>query len=184
MTGGLIFLGIIIILIFVFIAYYNKFIKLRNQADESFSGIDVQLKRRHDLIPNIVETVKGYAKHEASTLEKVVQARNIAMSATSVEDKAKAENMITGALKSLFALSENYPDLKANQNFINLQNTLSEIEDNIQNARRYYNAVVRDYNILCESFPSLIVANIFNFKKREFFEIEETERENVKVNFN
>lgn len=184
MTSGLIFLGIIIILIFVFIAYYNKFIKLRNQADESFSGIDVQLKRRHDLIPNIVETVKGYAKHEASTLEKVVQARNIAMSATSVEDKAKAENMITGALKSLFALSENYPDLKANQNFINLQNTLSEIEDNIQNARRYYNAVVRDYNILCESFPSLIVANIFNFKKREFFEIEETERENVKVNFN
>ncbi|MCB4205462.1 LemA family protein [Deferribacterales bacterium Es71-Z0220] len=184
MTGGLIFLGIIVILVFAFIAYYNKFIKLKNQADESFSGIDVQLKRRHDLIPNIVETVKGYVKHEASTLEKVVQARNIAMSANSVEDKAKAENMITGALKSLFALSESYPDLKANQNFISLQNTLSEIEDNIQNARRYYNAVVRDYNILCESFPSVIIANIFNFKKREFFEIEETERENVKVNFN
>lgn len=183
MTTGLIFLGIIIVIIFAFIAYYNKFIKLKNQADESFSGIDVQLKRRHDLIPNLVETVKGYAKHEASTLEKVVQARNMAMSASSVEEKAKAENMITGALKSLFALSESYPELKANENFINLQNSLSEIEDNIQNARRYYNAVVRDYNILCEAFPSVIVANIFNFKKREFFEIEEAERENVKVNF-
>ena len=180
---GYIVLGVIVILILAFIAYYNKFIKLKNQVDESWSGIDVQLKRRHDLIPNLVETVKGYAKHEKETLEKVIKARNMAINATSVEEKAQAENMLTGALKTIFALSENYPDLKANENFMNLQNTLSEIEDNIQNARRYYNAVVRDYNILCESFPSVIIANMFGFKKREFFEIEEAERENVQVKF-
>lgn len=183
MNSAIIFTLLIVVLVAMFIFYYNKFIRLGNQGDESFSGIDVQLKRRHDLIPNIVETVKGYAKHESSTLEKVVQARNMAMNAVGVEHKAQAENMITGALKSLFALSESYPDLKANQNFINLQNTLSEIEDNIQNARRYYNAVIRDFNILCESFPSVIVAKMFNFSKRAFFEINETERENVKVSF-
>lgn len=180
---GYIILGLIILIILGLIYYYNKFIKLKNQVDESWSGIDVQLKRRYDLIPNLVETVKGYAKHEKETLENVIKARNMAMNATNVEEKAQAENMLTGALKTIFALAENYPDLKANENFLNLQNTLNEIEDNIQNARRYYNAVVRDYNILCESFPSVIIANMFNFKKREFFEIEEKERENVKVSF-
>lgn len=184
MSSAMIFTLVIVVLAAMFIYYYNKFIKLGNQADESFSGIDVQLKRRHDLIPNLVETVKGYAKHESTTLEKVITARNMAMNATGVQNKAQAENMITGALKSLFALSENYPDLKANQNFMSLQSTLSEIEDNIQNARRYYNAVVRDFNILCESFPSVIVGKIFNFTKREFFEINEAERENVKISFN
>lgn len=184
MSSAMIFTLVIVVLAAMFIYYYNKFIKLGNQGDESFSGIDVQLKRRHDLIPNLVETVKGYAKHESTTLEKVISARNMAINATGVQNKAQAENMITGALKSLFALSESYPDLKANQNFMSLQSTLSEIEDNIQNARRYYNAVVRDFNILCEAFPSVIVGKIFNFTKREFFEINEAERENVKVSFN
>ncbi|KAA0257343.1 LemA family protein [Deferribacter autotrophicus] len=183
MTLGYIIIGLIILLFLMLIYYYNKFVKLKNQVDESWSGIDVQLKRRYDLIPNLVETVKEYAKHEKETLENVVKARNMAMNAKNVEEKAQAENMLTGALKTIFALAENYPDLKANKNFLNLQNTLSEIEDNIQNARRYYNAVVRDYNILCEAFPSVIIANMFGFKKREFFEIEEAERKNVKVKF-
>jgi LemA protein len=178
-----IILAIIVLIIIGFIFYYNKFIRLKNQAEESFSGIDVQLKRRHDLIPNLVEIVKGYAKHEKETLEKVIQARNMAINAQSVEDKAQAENMLTGALKTIFALSESYPNLKANTNFLDLQQTLSEIEDNIQLARRYYNAVTRDYNVLCESFPSVLIANIFGFKKRAFFEIEEAEKENVKISF-
>lgn len=151
--------------------------------DESWSGIDVQLKRRYNLIPNLVETVKGYAKHEKQTLENVVKARNMAMGTQNVKEKAQAENMLTGALKTIFALAENYPNLKANQNFLGLQKTLAEIENDIQNARRYYNAVVRDYDILCEAFPTVIIANMFNFKKYEFFEIEEAERENVKVSF-
>ncbi|MGA1847192.1 LemA family protein [Deferribacter abyssi] len=184
MTIGLIIIGLITFLVILFIYYYNKFIKLKNQVDESWSGIDVQLKRRYDLIPNLVETVKGYAKHEKETLENVIKARNMALNAKNVEEKAHAENMLTSTLKTIFALAENYPDLKANQNFLNLQNTLYEIEENIQNARRYYNAVVRDYNILCEAFPSLIIANMFGFKQRDFFEIkEEMERKNVKVKF-
>lgn len=166
-----------------FIYYYNKFVKLKNQAEESLSDIDVQLKRRYDLIPNIVETVKGYASHEKDTLQKVIEARNFAQKATAVSDKAIAENMLSGALKNLFALSESYPELKANQNFLDLQKTLSEIEDNLQLARRYYNAVVRDFNILCEAFPSVVIANMFGFKKKDFFEIEEKEKENVKVSF-
>ena len=180
---GYIILGIIIILIIYFIAQYNSVVKLKNQAEEAWSSIDVQLKRRHDLIPNIVETVKGYAKHERETFENVTKARNMAMNAKDVKEKAEAENFLTGTLKSLFALSENYPELKANQNFLQLQNTLSEIEDNIQNARRYYNAVVRDLNTKIETFPSNIIANIFNFKKREYFEIAEEEKEPVKVKF-
>jgi LemA protein len=183
MSTGIIILIIIAVIVLAFIFYYNKFIKLKNQADESWSGIDVQLKRRYDLIPNLVETVKGYAAHEKDTLEKVVQARNMAMNATGVEEKAKAENFLSSTLKSIFALSENYPDLKANTNFLELQNTIKEIEDSLQMARRYYNAIVRDYNIACESFPSVIIANIFNFKKREFFEIDESEKENIKIKF-
>jgi LemA protein len=175
--------GVVLIIFLWFIGVYNSFIRLKNQADESWSGIDVQLKRRYDLIPNLVETVKGYAAHEKQTFEKVVQARNMAMNAQSLPDKAQAENMISGALKSIFALAENYPELKANQNFLELQKSLSEIEDNIQLARRYYNAVVRDFNILCEGFPSVIVANMFGFKKRAFFEIAESEKQNVKVQF-
>lgn len=176
-------LALIFFVVILVVFYYNKFVKLKNQADESLSGIDVQLKRRYDLIPNIVETVKGYASHEKETLQKVIEARSLAQNAKGLAEKASAENMLTGALKSLFAIAESYPDLKANQNFLELQKTLSEIEDNLQLARRYYNAVVRDYNILCEAFPSVVIANVFGFSKREFFEIEAKERENVKVSF-
>lgn len=165
--------------------FYNNLIKLRTTSDEALSGIDVQLKRRYDLVPNLVETVRGYAKHEESTFEKVVEARSIAMGVTSndITMKAQAENVLTSSLKSLFALAESYPDLKANQNFLELQNSLNDIEDAIQNSRRYYNAVVKDYNVQCEVFPSVIVAKFFSFNKKDFFMIDEQERENVKVDF-
>ena len=180
----LIILGIIVLLVIYFISIYNSLVKLRNQAEEAFSSIDIQLKRRHDLIPNLVETVKGYASHEKETLTKVIEARNNAMTASgNLEKRAEAENFLTSTLKSLFALSENYPQLKANENFLQLQNSLNEIEDNIQNARRYYNAVVRDLNTKIETFPSNIVASMFNFKHKEYFEIEEEEKEPVKVKF-
>ena len=175
----------IVVFVFIFaIASYNGLVSLRNQADESWSGIDVQTKRRYDLIPNLIETVKGYAAHEKDTLDRVIKARNSAMGAQSTEAKADAENILSGALKTVFALSEAYPDLKANQNFLDLQKTLAEVEDNIQNARRYYNAVVRDLNTKCETFPSVFIANSFGFKKRTFFESQPAERENVKVSFN
>ena len=175
--------GIVLVLLLWYILTYNGFIRLKNQADESWSGIDVQLKRRYDLVPNLVETVKGYAAHEKTTFENVTKARTQAMGAQTVEDRAKAENMLTGTLKSLFAVAENYPELKANQNFLDLQTNLTEIENQIQMARRYYNAVVRDYNVMCESFPSMIVAGMGHFQKRAFFEIAEAEKENVKVKF-
>ena len=180
---GYIILGLVIIIILFIIFQYNSLVKLKNQAEEAWSSIDVQLKRRYDLIPNLVETVKGYAKHEKETLENVIKARNMAINATNITEKAEAENFLTGTLKSLFALSENYPELKANQNFLKLQDSLTEIEDYIQNARRYYNAVVRDLNTKIETFPSNIIANIFNFKKRDYFEISEKEKEAVKVKF-
>lgn len=179
----MIFLAVIFILILYFIMIYNGFIRLKNQADEAWSGIDVQLKRRYDLIPNLVETVKGYAKHEKEAFEKVTAARSQAISAQGVQEQAKAENMLSGALKSLFALAEAYPELKANQNFLDLQGRLGELEDQIQMARRYYNGVVRNYNIHCESFPSVIVAGMFSFRKKDFFEIDEGEKANVKVAF-
>lgn len=174
---------LIIFLILFFIYFYNRFIKLKNHIDEALSSIDVQLKRRYDLIPNLVEIVKGYAAHERDTLERVISARNIAQNARSLKERAEAENVLSDALKTIFALAESYPDLKANQNFLDLQKTLTEIEDNIQFARRYYNAEVRDYNILCEAFPSNIIASMFMFKRREFFEIKESEREGVKIKF-
>lgn len=167
---------------------YNGFISLRTRADEAWADIDVQLKRRYDLIPNLVEAVKGYAGHESSVFEEVTKARTAAMAAEQSGDPAKmaqSENMLSGALKSLFAVSEAYPDLKANQNFLNLQTELSDTENKIQAARRFYNANVRDLNIKTESFPSNVVASMFKFEKREFFEIEEgsEEKENVKVSF-
>lgn len=175
--------GILLLVIIWFIATYNGFIRLNNMTDEAWSGIDVQLKRRYDLLPNLVESVQGYARHEKSTFEKVVQARNQAMEASSVGQKAEAENILSGALKSLFALAESYPDLKASQNFIDLQKNLAEIEDTIQLARRYYNANVRDLNVQCQSFPSVMIAGIFNFKTREFFEAATSEREGPKIKF-
>jgi LemA protein len=181
LTWFLIFLAIVAI---VGVTIYNSLVKMRTQAHGAWADIDVQLKRRWDLIPNLVETVKGYASHERDTLEAVIEARNRAMSASGPADKAQAENMLTGALKSLFALSEAYPQLRAVESFTNLQGTLEEIENAVQNSRRYYNAVVRDYNIKTEQFPSVLVANAFRFEKEEFFELdEETQREAPEVDF-
>jgi LemA protein len=165
-------------------AIYNGLVRLRVQADNAWADIDVQLKRRYDLVPNLVETVKGYAAHESGTLEAVVQARNSAMAAQGPAQKADAENMLSGALRQLFALSEAYPQLRAVESFTALQATLTQLEDTIQNARRYYNAVVRDFNTKIQTFPSNIVAGMFNFKPREFFEVSApAEREVPKVSF-
>jgi len=163
---------------------YNRLVRLRNQSESAWADIDVQLKRRYDLIPNLVETVKGYASHERDTLEAVIAARNRAMGATGPAEQAKAENMLTGALKSLFALSEAYPQLRAVEGFTSLQGSLEAIERDVQSARRYYNAVVRDLNTAVEQFPSNLVANAFRFVKQEFFELtDEAEREAPKVEF-
>jgi len=159
---------------------YNKFVSLRAGMDASWSDIDVQLKRRYDLIPALVDTVKGYKEYEAGTLEKVVKARQQGLSAHSMDEKAAASNALSGALGKLFALAEAYPDLKANTNFLHLQGELSGIEDAIQNARRYYNAIVRDYNAKTESFPDLFVAQKFNFTARNYFELDESEADAVK----
>ncbi|OIO06997.1 hypothetical protein CO115_00810 [Candidatus Falkowbacteria bacterium CG_4_9_14_3_um_filter_36_9] len=187
MTPTLIIIGVIIILAIAVIGMYNALIKLKNRVDEAWSDIDVQLKRRYDLIPNLVETVKGYAAHEKETLEKVVQARNQAMAAQFGGDAKKqveAENALSSTLKSIFALSENYPDLKANTNFIELQRELSDTENKIQAARRFYNGNVRDFNTKLEVFPTNIMAGMLGFKSREYFEIEnKEEKENLKVKF-
>jgi LemA protein len=183
-TTTLIIIVALVVLAFVVVGIYNGLVTLKNKVDEGWADIDTQLKRRYDLIPNMVEVVKGYAKHEKGTFEAVTKARSMAMGATTPEEKAKAENMLTGTLKTLFAIAENYPELKANANFMELQNTLKEIEEHIQLSRRYYNATVRDLNTKIELFPNNIFAGILGFKKREYFEIErEEERENVKVSF-
>ena len=172
------------ILILWAIVIFNGFVRLKHRVNEAWSDIDVQLKRRHNLIPNLIETVKGYAKHEKGLFEKVTQARTNAVSAKGVEEKGKAENMLSNTLKTLFAVAENYPDLKANVNFLDLQRELSDTENKIQAARRFYNGNVRDLNIKAERFPSRIIAGMFRFKKREFFEIEEAgERKVPKVKF-
>lgn len=175
---------LIIIFIAVWISLRNKLFRLKNQVEEAWSTIDVQLKKRYDLIPNLVETVKGYAKHESGTLEAVIKARNIAISAKTTDEKINAENALSGTLKSLFKLKEAYPELKANQNFIDLQNQLRNIEDEIASARRYYNAVVREFNTRLEIFPSNIVARRIRLEKQKYFELDsEEERKNVKVQF-
>ena len=179
-----IILGAIAIIIFWFIAVYNGLIRLKNQTDEAWSDIDVQLKRRYNLIPNLVETVKGYATHEREVFEKVTEARASAMNTQAPVDKAKAENMLSGALKSLFAVAENYPELKASQNFAKLQDELSDTENKIQAARRFYNGNVRDFNIKLQTFPNNMVAGMLGFNKREFFELgEEGELKNPEVKF-
>ena len=183
MTGWII-LGVLVVIVVFLISMYNGLVRLKVTCDNAWADIDVQLKRRYDLIPNLVETVKGYAAHEKGTLEAVINARNRAMSATGPADKAQAENMLSGALKSLFALAEAYPQLRAIESFTSLQNSLTQIEDTVQNARRYYNAVVRDLNTKIAQFPSNIIAGMFNFKPREFFEISApVEREVPKVSF-
>lgn len=163
---------------------YNGLITLKNRVDEAWSDIDVQLKRRYDLIPNLVETVKGYATHEQGTLEKVIEARNSAMAQSGHDaSKAQAENELSSTLKSIFALSESYPDLKANQNFMKLQDELSDTENKIQAARRFYNGNVRDFNTKIEVFPNNAINNILKFKKYDFFEANATEKENIQVKF-
>lgn len=186
MTFVYILIALIVLIILWAIALYNRFVRFNVRTDEAWADIDVQLKRRYDLIPNLIETVKGYATHEKETLQNVTEARTKAMGAQSVEEQAQAENMLTGALKSLFAVSESYPDLKANTNFLELQRELSDTENKIQAARRFYNTNVRDLNTATQVFPGSIIAGMFNFTNRDFFELEagSEERENVKVNFN
>lgn len=174
---------VLVAVVVVAVVMYNSLVRLRQQVDGAWADIDVQLKRRYDLIPNLVETVKGYASHERDTLERVVQARSAAMSAQGPAAKAEAEGALAGALKSLFALSEAYPQLQAAGGFRDLQGTLGQIEEQVAQARRYYNAVVRDFNTRTETFPSVLVARAFGFTRREFFEVAEGEKAVPKVKF-
>jgi LemA protein len=185
--GLLLLLFIIIVVVVValwIMGAYNRLVRLRNQLDNAWAQIDVQLKRRHDLIPNLVETVKGYAKHERGTLEAVIQARNLAVNAKTVTERAQAENVLTGALKSLFAVAEAYPDLKANQNFMALQEELTGTENKVAFSRQFYNDTAMTYNTQIEVFPTNVIANMFGFGRRDFFEVKaEPEREAPKVQF-
>lgn len=186
MTIIYILLAVLVVIVGWLVLGYNAFIRLINRTKEAWADIDVQLKRRYDLIPNLVETVKGYATHEREAFENVTKARTAAMGAQSMEEHAKAENMLTGALKSIFAIAEAYPDLKASANFAKLQDELSDTENKIQAARRFYNTNVRDLNTMTESFPSNLIANWFKFGKKDFFELSESEaaaKEPVKVSF-
>ena len=178
-----IILGVVAVVAFWVIAVFNGLVVLKNRAKEAWADIDVQLKRRYDLVPNLVETVKGYAVHEKQLFEKVTQARASAMSATGAKEKAGAENMLSNTLKSLFAVSENYPDLKASTNFLELQRELTDTEDKIQAARRFYNTNVRDLSIKIESFPANTIAGAFGFKQMELFEAAGAEKEPVSVKF-
>ncbi|MCQ2412540.1 MAG: LemA family protein [Sphaerochaetaceae bacterium] len=176
---------VIVVLAMLIISTYNNCVRLKNQGEEAYAQIDAHLKQRYDLIPNLVETVKGYAKHEQGTLTAVIEARNAAMSAGTVEGKDKAEKALEGTLKTLFALSEAYPDLKANTNFTNLQNQLTKLESEILQARKYYNGVVKTFNTKIETFPASLIVGLFGgkFKKMTYLEVAEAERQNVKVQF-
>ena len=179
-----IIIGIIIVLALIFVGMYNSFIKLKNSCDEAYSTMDVYLKKRFDLIPNLVETVKGYAAHEKETLQNVIAARNNLQNASTTEEKLAGENALQGTLKTLFAVAEAYPDLKANTNFLDLQDQLKGVENDIANSRKYYNAVVKQFNTKCEMFPSNIIASIFHFEKKPMFEVDSAEeRKNVEVKF-
>ena len=180
-------IAVIVIILFLLITVvhmYNNLVSLRNRVKNSYSQIDVQLKRRNDLIPNLVETVKGYAGHEKGIFEEVSKARSSLMNASNIQETSKTDGELTGALKSLFAVAENYPDLKANSNFQQLQSELSETEDKISYSRQFYNDVVLKYNNECEKFPSSLIANTFNFKKAEFFEASDSDKAVPEVDFN
>jgi LemA protein len=179
----IVIVAIVVLLLLIFVVQYNGLVRLRNRIDNAWSQIDVQLQRRHDLIPNLVETVKGYAAHERETLEAVVQARNQAVSAQGPAAQGQAENVLTGALSRLFALAEAYPDLKANQNFLNLQEELTSTEDRVAYARQFYNDSVLKYNNKIQTIPSNMIAGMFNFNEREYFETEEQSRETPRVQF-
>lgn len=178
-------LGIVVVILLILVGLYNSLVSAKNKVDEAWSDIEVQLKRRYDLIPNLVETVKGYARQESSVFENVTKARSLAMGAGSMQEKLKDENMLSGALKSLFAVAESYPDLKSNQNFMQMQGDLTDTEDKIQAARRFYNGNVREYNTKIQQFPGNIFASMFGFGKRDFFDIDEKgpEGQPVKVSF-
>lgn len=177
-------IGILVLILFYFVSIYNRLVKFRTMVSEGWSGIDVQLKKRHDLIPNLLEAVKGYMGYEQETLKQVIEARNTAVNAKGIADQSQAENQLQGALGKIFALAEQYPDLKASNNFIQLQDTLKEVEGNIEQSRRYYNGTVRELNTLVDSFPSNLVANQFQFAKAEFFELDDTtDREVPKISF-
>jgi LemA protein len=182
--GPIVFLAVLLVVAIVVSAMYNGLVRLRVRADSSWSDIDVQLKRRHDLIPNLVETVKGYAAHEKSTFEDIAKYRSMAMQATTPADRGAAEGQLTTALKSLFAVAENYPPLRASEQFTSLQNNLQEVENTIQEARRYYNAVVRDYNTKLQSFPTNLLGSIFGFQQKQFFQLDTpADRAPVEVKF-
>jgi LemA protein len=181
---ALVFVGLVVVVLAWVAGAYNGLVRLRNQLENAWAQIDVQLKRRHDLIPNLVETVKGYATHERETFEKVIQARNMAVSAKTVGERAQAENVLTGALKSLFAVAEAYPELKANQNFLALQEELTSTENKISFSRQFYNDTVMTYNTRIQVFPTNFIANMFHFAPHDFFEVKvEEEREAPKVSF-
>ena len=180
---GMIIVVVLIVIAVILVGIYNSLVTLKVKVTEAWSDIDTQLTRRYDLIPNIVESVKGYAKHESALFEKVAALRSQAMQATTPAEKGQTENMLTETLKSLFAVAENYPQLKANENFMQLQNTLKEIEEHIQLSRRYYNGTVRDLNTKIQVFPSNLIANLFHFQAREFFEAAEEATKNVQVKF-
>lgn len=185
---GIAIAAVVVLLVVIIVAWiistYNAFIRLSNNVEEGFSTMDVYMKKRYDLIPNLVETVKGYAKHEEETLSKVIQARNMAMNSATAEEQMKNDNILTGTLKSLFAVSEAYPELQANQNFLDLQNQLKTLETEIANSRKYYNGVVKVYENKREVFPSNLIAKWFKFEEKPFYEVDnEEERKNVKVQF-
>jgi LemA protein len=181
---ALIVLGVLAAIVGFAIVLYNQLVRLRNASEGAWSDVDVQLKRRYELIPNLIETVKGYAAHEKSAFDAVTKARSQAMQATTPEGKSAAEGGLSASLKSLFAVAEAYPELKANQNFLSLQAELAKLEDAIQNARRYYNAIVRDLNTQCEAFPSNLVASTFGFAKKQYFELDSAaERTAPRVQF-
>lgn len=181
LLGLIIIVGIILVI--MFISSYNKLVALKNRVENAWAQIDVQLKRRADLIPNLVEIVKGYMKHEQETLEKVIKARSMLMSSGTIKEKAEANNMLTSALKSIFALSEAYPELKANENFKELQQELTKTEDKIAYARQFYNDAVMIYNTKLEAFPTNFIANMLNYKPKEYFEISEEEKKSIKIKF-
>ena len=184
MVIGIIIAAAVVVIIIWVIASYHGFVRLKNSIEEAFSTMDVYMKKRYDLIPNLVETVKGYAKHERETFEKVISARNMAASASSVDDRVEKENILAGTLKSLFAVAEAYPELKANTNFLQLQGDLNRTEEDIASSRKYYNAIVKSYNIKRETFPSSIIAGMFHFEKKPMFEVAaEQERQAVRVQF-
>ncbi len=180
MTAIWVFVGIVVLVLVFVVGLYNKLVVLRKRSEEAWSDINVQLKRRYDLIPNLIETVKGFASHEKEVFTKVTEARAKAMSAQDPKEKADAENMLSSTLKSLFAVSESYPDIKSSKNFLELQRELRDTEDKILSSRRFYNSVVRDYNIAITKFPALLIANSLGFEKKDFFELDEKELEAVK----